>query len=69
MDMLSGLKKDVKITVKRLIDDGWIIKRIKKHVVMNKDTRTVVVPKSPSDPRSLKNSIKDAKHSLIIVTQ
>ena len=58
---LPNLKKDVRVMVKQLVNDGWVLIRSKKHLVFNKNNRTLVLSKSPSDIRALKNSLRDAQ--------
>ena len=58
---LPKLNKDVRVMMKQLINDGWVLKRSKKHLVFNKNNRTLVLSKSPSDMRALKNSLRDAQ--------
>ena len=58
---LPNLKKDVRVMMKQLVNDGWVLKRSKKHLVFSKNDRTLVLSKSPSDIRALKNSLRDAQ--------
>ena len=57
---LNHLRKDVRIAVKQLVNEGWVVKRCKKHLILNKNNDTLVVSKSPSDFRALKNALRDA---------
>ena len=60
MVKLNDLRKDVRVAVKQLVDEGWVIKRCKKHLILNRNSNTLVISKSPSDVRALRNALRDA---------
>lgn len=58
------LNKDIKKYVNLLLDDDWELIRHTKHLVFKKDTKTLVVSKTPSDYRCLKNILSNTNQKI-----
>ena len=59
--------KEIKVLIKALEDQGWRVEQTRgghyKAWPPEKSRKMVTMPATPSDHRSMKNTIRDLKHS------
>lgn len=66
MPKFVGLKKEVRVCMNELLDNGWNLVRHSNHLIFKKENNTIVISKSPSDRRfykNIKSIIKKSKTS------
>lgn len=63
-NMRYSSNKDLNQHLKRLVKQGWIFRRKRKHgQIIAPNGERVVFSNSPSDHRALKNFLNDVKHT------
>lgn len=53
--VINSLNGEIKKFLKKVLNNGWEIDRIKKHIILKKNGMIFAIPKTPSDKRSISN--------------
>lgn len=57
------MKKDMQDLVNALVDAGYTVELMSKHAKVRGGNEMVIMPRTPSDPRALRNALLQLRRS------